>query len=162
MAVQKHDATMVPAGQPPLPLHDRVMSWIWTTVEREGGNLHMGFELATILEDVGLEVVHAGAEAVVRTPRDADALAPIVSAMLPRILAHRVASAADIEIDTLGQRPNASSFYRYLAKAARARVSSARIDQAVYTPRANSGDEVIHQRRNISEQLVARPRGLPR
>jgi ubiquinone/menaquinone biosynthesis C-methylase UbiE len=104
VAVQEHDATMVPAGRPQLPLHDRVMSWIWTTVEREGGNLHMGFELATVLEDAGLEDVRAGAEAVVRTAHDPDALAPIVRAMLPRMVEHRVASAAEIDLDTLGQR----------------------------------------------------------
>jgi SAM-dependent methyltransferase len=104
VAVQEHDATMLPAGRPPLALHDRVISWIWTTVEREGGNLHMGFELATVLEDVGLEDVRAGAEAVVRTAHDPDALAPIVRAMLPRMIEHRVTSAAEIDLDTLGQR----------------------------------------------------------
>jgi len=44
------------------------------------------------------------AEAVVRAPHDPDALAPIVRAMLPRILQHDVASAAEIDIETLGQR----------------------------------------------------------
>lgn len=104
LAVQEHDATMVPAGRPLLPLHDRVVSWMWSTVEREGGNLHMGFALASVLEDAGLAVEHVAAEAVVRAPNDPDALAPIVRAMLPRMIEHDVASAAEIDIDTLGQR----------------------------------------------------------
>ena len=104
VAVQEHDATLVPAGSPRLPLHDRVMAWIWTTVEREGGNLRLGFALPALFEDAGLQDIHAEAVAVLRTPHDADALAPIVRAMLPRLIEHGVATADEIGVDTLGVR----------------------------------------------------------
>lgn len=101
---QEHDATLVPGRVTPLPLHDQVQGWIWQTVEREGANLHMGFDLANVLEDAGLQVEQLRAEAVVQTHTSVSRSAAIVRAMLPRILEHGVASAAEIDLDTLEQR----------------------------------------------------------
>jgi ubiquinone/menaquinone biosynthesis C-methylase UbiE len=101
---QEHDSTLVPGRVTPLPLHDQVQGSIWQTVEREGTNLHMGFDLANVLEDAGLHVEHVRAEAVVQTPTTAYRGAAIVRAMLPRIVEHGVASAAEIDLDSLEQR----------------------------------------------------------
>jgi SAM-dependent methyltransferase len=111
MVFQEHDATLVPGRVPvrptPLPLHDQVQGWIWQTVEREGANLHMGFDLASVLEAAGLQLEQLRAEAVVQTRSSSGAStrsAAIVRAMLPRMLAHGVASAAEIGLDSLEQR----------------------------------------------------------
>jgi ubiquinone/menaquinone biosynthesis C-methylase UbiE len=98
------DTTMVPASLASLPLHERVHGWIWRTVEREGANLHMGFELASVLEQAGLTVEHVRAQAIVQTPTIAHVTGAIIRAMLPRIVRHGVASEAEIDVDTLDER----------------------------------------------------------
>ncbi|XXY50853.1 methyltransferase domain-containing protein [Sorangium sp. So ce269] len=101
---QENDASIGPVSSQPLPLHDRVRGWIWRTVEREGANLHMGFDLASVLERAGLTVEHVRAEAIVQTPRTHFPTGLIVRAMLARIVQQGVASAEEIEVDTLEQR----------------------------------------------------------
>lgn len=101
---QEADATMVPASRVPLPLNERANRWMWRTVEREGGNIHMGFELASALEQAGLIVEQVRAEAIVQTPTRRHPVGAIIRAMLPRILEHGVASEAEIDVDTLDDR----------------------------------------------------------
>jgi tRNA A22 N-methylase/ubiquinone/menaquinone biosynthesis C-methylase UbiE len=101
---QENDSTLTPASRTPLPLHARVHDWLWTTVEREGASRHMGFDLASALEQAGLAVEHVRAEAVVQTPRIHHGGASIVAAMLPRILAQGVATEAELDVTTLDQR----------------------------------------------------------
>jgi SAM-dependent methyltransferase len=101
---QEADATMVPASRVPLPLNALANRWVWQTVEREGGNLHMGFDLALTLEEAGLIVEEVRAEAIVQTPKLSHPVGAIIRAMMPRILAHGVATEAEINVDTLDQR----------------------------------------------------------
>ncbi len=101
---QEADATMVPASRVPLPLNARANRWMWQTVEREGGNIHMGFDLAPALEQAGLLVEQVRAEAIVQTPKLRHPVGMIIRAMLPRILEHGVATEAEIDIETLDDR----------------------------------------------------------
>lgn len=101
---QEHDATMIPGRVTPMPLHEQVQAWIWRTVEREGGNLHMGFDLPLVLAQAGLVVEHVRAEAVVQTPNMPYPVTAIVRAMLPRIFEQGVADEEQIDIETLEQR----------------------------------------------------------
>jgi SAM-dependent methyltransferase len=101
---QEADATMVPASRVPLPLNARVNRWMWQTVQREGGNIHMGFDLAPALEQAGLLVEQVRAEAIVQTPKSRHHVGMIIRAMLPRIVEHGVATEAEIDVDTLDQR----------------------------------------------------------
>ncbi|MEO7718022.1 MAG: methyltransferase, partial [Capsulimonas sp.] len=78
--------------------------WMWQTVWREGGKIHMGFGLAGALREAGLVVERVRAEAVVQTPEAHFPIEPIVRAMLSRIVAHGVATEEEIDIDTLEQR----------------------------------------------------------
>jgi len=82
-------------------LHAKVNKWIWDTVEREGGNIHMGFELWNLLSQNGLVVEKVRAEAVVQTPDAPFPMAPIVRVMLNRITKTGVATEEEIDIDTL-------------------------------------------------------------
>jgi SAM-dependent methyltransferase len=104
VVLQEHDATMTPARVAPLPLHDRAHGWVWRTVEREGADIHMGFHLASVLARSGLVVERVRAEAVVQTPTMSHHTGAIVRAMLPRIVRHGVATAEEIEVDTLDRR----------------------------------------------------------
>ena len=101
---QEADATMVPASRVPLPLNARANGWMWQTVEREGGNINMGFDLASALEQAGLVVEQVRAEAIVQTPKQRHPVGMIIRAMLPRILEHGVATEAEIDVDTLDER----------------------------------------------------------
>lgn len=101
---QESDATMVPASHVPLPLNAQANRWIWQTVAREGGNLHMGFDLAPTLEAAGLIVEEVRAEAIVQTPKLRHPVGMIIRVMMPRILAQGVATEAEIDIETLDDR----------------------------------------------------------
>ena len=105
---QEHDSTMVPASAKPLPLHEQVERWIWQTVEKEGANIHMGFELASVLEEAGLVVEEVRAEAVIHTARahakGHHSIGTIVRFMVPRIVAQGVATEAELDVATLDER----------------------------------------------------------
>ncbi len=101
---QEADATMVPASSAPLPLHRRVYGWVWEAVRREGATLSAGLELPVLLERAGLVLGDVRAEAVVQTSGRRHTIAAIVAAVTPRIVQQGVASAAEIEVETLDQR----------------------------------------------------------
>jgi SAM-dependent methyltransferase len=101
---QEVDATMIPACIVPLPVHARVYEWMWRTVEREGADRHIGFRLAAVLGEAGLAVEHLRAEAIVQTPTQLHDVAGIIRAVLPRIVHQGVATAAEIDVDTLERR----------------------------------------------------------
>lgn len=88
----------------PLPLHERVHGWIWHTVEREGANIHMGFDLPSVLARAGLTVEQVRAEAIVQTPKAHYAVGAVVRAMLPRIMQQGVATEEEVDVDTLDRR----------------------------------------------------------
>lgn len=104
MIFQEHDSTMAPGSAVPMPLHDQVNKWIWDTVEHEGGNIHLGFDLWSLLSQKGLVVEKVRAEAVLQTPDSPFPIAPIVRAMLPRIIENSLATEEEIDIDTLEYR----------------------------------------------------------
>lgn len=102
---QETDSTLVPGRVESFPLHDKVNNWIWHTVEREGANIHMGFNLPSVLEKAGFTIESIRAEAIIQGHHpDFPPLATIVRGMLPRIIQHNVATEAEIDIETLEQR----------------------------------------------------------
>jgi SAM-dependent methyltransferase len=104
LVFQEHDSTVGPSSLVPLPLHALVRSWIWQTVEREGADVHMGFRLASVLQQAGLEQVQLRAEAAVQVPSARLPTASIVRAMLSRLVQQGVATEAEVDVDTLDQR----------------------------------------------------------
>jgi SAM-dependent methyltransferase len=104
---QESDSTMVPGKLAAMPLHDQVMNWIRKTVEREGADIRMGFHLPSVLRHAGIVVDHVRAEPVIQGEDTHYPLAFIVSSMLPRIVAHGVATESEIEVQTLEKRLNA-------------------------------------------------------
>ncbi|MDR3544064.1 MAG: methyltransferase domain-containing protein [Desulfosporosinus sp.] len=104
MIFQEHDSTMSPGSVVPMPLHSQVNKWIWDTVESEGGNIHIGFDLWSLLSQKGVVVEKVRAEAVVQTPDAPFPMTPIVRAMLNRIIKTGVATEDEIDINTLENR----------------------------------------------------------
>lgn len=104
VVVQEHDATLVPGRTRALPLHERVLGWVWETVKREGANPRIGFDLWALLTRAGLVVEEVRAEALVQTPTAHHPVEEILRAILPRIVQQGVATAAEIDVETLGAR----------------------------------------------------------
>lgn len=104
LAFQESDATMVPSRLEAMPLHDQVVKWIWKTVEAEGANIHMGFNLPSVFAKAGIAASHIRAEPVIQGQGTHYPLAHIVRAMLPRMMKHRVVTESDIDMQTLEQR----------------------------------------------------------
>lgn len=104
MIFQESDSTLSSKSIVPMPLHKQVDKWIWDTVEHEGGNIHLGFDLWSLLTQKGLTVEKLRAEAVVQTPDKPLPRALIVKLMLPRIIKTGVATEDEIDISTLENR----------------------------------------------------------
>jgi SAM-dependent methyltransferase len=107
IVLQEHDSTSMPICQPAMPLHERVSGWIWETVAREGADVHMGLHLAPSLERAGFTVERVRAETTVLTSEQQHPISAIVGAMLERIARSGVATAADIDLETLERRLDA-------------------------------------------------------
>lgn len=104
MIFQESDSTLSSKSIVPMPLHKQVDKWVWDTVEREGGNIHIGFDLWSLLTQKGLVVEKIRAEAVVQTPDAPLPRALIVKLMLPRIIKTGAATEDEIDINTLEDR----------------------------------------------------------
>ncbi|MCF7554692.1 methyltransferase domain-containing protein [Pseudomonas petrae] len=104
MVFQEHDTTMVPASLDGFALHRKAQGWVREMITREGADLHIGFHLHGILSKAGLAVENVRAECIVQTPDKVYALGYIVRACLPRIITLGVATADEVDIDTLQQR----------------------------------------------------------
>ena len=100
---QEHDSAAVTNGQTSLPLHDRVKSWIWETVKREGGNIHMGLELYPVLSAAGFSVQQVRAEAIVHSPVLHYPFGAIIRSMFTRIVRLGVATEEEFGVETLDQ-----------------------------------------------------------
>src|SRR5262249_8538587 len=81
-----------------------VSAWMWQTVAREGADVHMGLKLAPALARAGFTVERVRAEATVLTPHQSHAIGAIVGNMLERIAAAGVATAREVDVDTLDER----------------------------------------------------------
>jgi len=104
LVFQESDSTMVPCSRASMPLHDQVVNWMWKTVEQEGADIHMGFNLPSLFNKVGISTDHIRAEPVIQGQGTHYSLTFIIKAMLPRITKHNIATEAEIDIDTLEQR----------------------------------------------------------
>lgn len=104
MIFQEHDMTMAPASVDSFELHRKAQSWIQQMIALEGADLHIGFNLHSILTNAGLNVESVRAECLVQTPDAPYNLGYIVKACLSRIIALGVATPEEIDIETLHQR----------------------------------------------------------
>ena len=106
IALQEHDITMTPGRTGSWPVHDQVHHWLWESVRREGANPRLGFSLAPMLSNAGLDVealwaqaIFSGYEKGVHHP-----LHDLVRMVQPRLLASGVATEAEIDLPSLEAR----------------------------------------------------------
>lgn len=99
-----HEHDMVAINDAPLPLHDRVRSWLREMLRLEGANLHMGFGLHSALSAAGLAVQRVRAEANVLTPTSSYPVGAIIGAVLPRLLHLGITTESEVDVETLDER----------------------------------------------------------
>ncbi|MDR2308411.1 MAG: methyltransferase domain-containing protein [Paucimonas sp.] len=104
LVLQEHDTTLAPASLEPFALHRKATRWLQRMLAAEGADLHMGFNLQRAVAQAGLVVEDLRAEALVQTPDNDTGLAGIVRACLPRIIALGIATARQVDVDTLPAR----------------------------------------------------------
>lgn len=67
LILHEHDASILHSNKT-LPLYERARAWMWQTVQAEGANTRIGFDLYGLLSAAGFLQVEIYAEAVVLTP----------------------------------------------------------------------------------------------
>jgi ubiquinone/menaquinone biosynthesis C-methylase UbiE len=79
------------------PLHTRIQQWVWETVAKEQGNIHIGSELYTLLLKAGLQIQEVRSEAVLQTIETGSDLAWLLKVMEKRILQAEVATKDEMD-----------------------------------------------------------------
>lgn len=87
-----------------LPLHSKIGKWIWETVAKEGGNIHIGMQLYSVMKTAGLNVTLIRSQAVLNTYESGSDLGWVARTMAPRMIQHGVVTADEMDIDTLEER----------------------------------------------------------
>lgn len=104
MVFQESDRMAALSGAESLPLHTKVQAWIWDTVEKEGGNVHIGMQLYQLMKHAGMTVSDMRAQAVLHTAESGSDLGWVAKMMQSRITGQGVATADELDTDTLQER----------------------------------------------------------
>lgn len=104
MIFQESDRIASSLCKESLPLHTKVQSWIWDTVAKEGGDVHIGMHLYALMKRAGLTISLLRSEAILQTSESGSDLGWVAKMMLPRITNFGVATEAEMKIDTLEDR----------------------------------------------------------
>ncbi|MDR1378992.1 MAG: methyltransferase domain-containing protein [Synergistaceae bacterium] len=87
-----------------MPLHTRVQSWIWDTVAKEGGDIHIGRRLYSLMKNAKLKILQIRAEAILHTCESGSDLGWVAKIMAPRMISHGVVTAEEMDTDALEDR----------------------------------------------------------
>ena len=93
--------------EPPVPVADEAVRWVQQAFLAVGASPRIGARLGAILEDAGLQQVSTfGIQPYVRAaaPGSGGLLAGVVRSLAPAIVAHGIATAAQLELDDLQGR----------------------------------------------------------
>jgi ubiquinone/menaquinone biosynthesis C-methylase UbiE len=104
VAIQEHDGSQVPLGSDQVELQRRVLDWIWRTLAHEGANIGIGFALPSIIAAARLELLSIRVESIAQTPTAHYPVTGLAPILIPRMEAAGVATAAEIDADTLDDR----------------------------------------------------------
>lgn len=106
VAFQEFDASGC-KSHPASPTYDRCVSWIIRTLYLSGADSHIGLKLYRIFRSAGLSVPVLRLDGIISGSPSAptyEALAEVCRSLLPVMERFGVASAAEVEIDTLAER----------------------------------------------------------
>lgn len=91
MCFQESDAINGGVGGESLPEHQRAIQRVWSTIQHEGGDMHIGQKLYDLFLQAGITDVYVLAEALIQTSDNND-LQGLTEIMLPRMRKHGVVS----------------------------------------------------------------------
>lgn len=89
LCFQESDAINGGVGAENLPMHQYAIEIVWQTIEREGGDIHIGQKLYSIFTQLGVNIAEYKAEADIQTSNNND-LGWLIDIMLPRVKRHQI------------------------------------------------------------------------
>jgi hypothetical protein len=98
---QESDCMVASFSSPMLPLHTKVLNWMWDTVAKEGASTHIGRQLYSEMKNAGLRISLLRAEAILHTYESGSDLGWVVKMMAPRMIKHNVVNAEELDVETL-------------------------------------------------------------
>ncbi|HEC2157842.1 50S rRNA methyltransferase [Staphylococcus delphini] len=101
LCFQESDAINGGVGAESLPEHQQAIQRVWSTIQQEGGDMHIGQKLYKLFLQAGMTDVHVHAEALIQTSDNND-LQWLTEMMLPRMVQHKVVS-EDFPLDAWKQ-----------------------------------------------------------
>jgi hypothetical protein len=104
MVFQESDRVAASFSSPMLPLHTKVLNWIWDTVTKEGGNTHIGMQLYSEMKNAGLRISLLRAEAILHTYESGSDLGWAAKMMASRMFKHSIVTAKELDVETLEDR----------------------------------------------------------
>lgn len=104
LAFQEHARADLPTGAGALPVHRQCYRMMWDTIAAEGGDVALGYRLATLVRAAGFAIDHARSEGVLLQPWEESFLPTLTRAMLPRMIAQGLAREGEIDLETLAHR----------------------------------------------------------
>jgi ubiquinone/menaquinone biosynthesis C-methylase UbiE len=87
-----------------MPLHTKVQTWMWDTVAKEGGDIHIGRQLYSLMRNAGLKILQTRAEAILHTYESGSDLGWVAKMMASRMISHGVVTSEEMDADTLENR----------------------------------------------------------
>lgn len=89
MIFQESDAMGARLNQD-FPCLGKVQDWIWETVKKEGGDIHIGSKLYALMKQNDLRIEDYISENVLQTAESGSDLAWVVKMMMPRLIEHGI------------------------------------------------------------------------
>ena len=92
---------------PPVPTYERVRGWAMAALERSGATAHMGLRLPATFRAAGYPIrscVSTGASPAGYSPGLLEGFVLLARTLAPAMAEYGIASAAELELDTLGTR----------------------------------------------------------
>jgi hypothetical protein len=87
-----------------MPLHTKVLAWIWDTVAREGGDIRIGRQLYSLMKNAKLKILQTRAEAILHTYESGGDLGWVAKMMASRMISLGVVTAEEMDAGTLEER----------------------------------------------------------
>jgi ubiquinone/menaquinone biosynthesis C-methylase UbiE len=112
VAFVEFDTTIPGISVPEMPLVETCRRWIWAALRQSGADAAMGLKLPAVFRQAGLSLPQLSVSAAVAADADSPAYENAAEAMrslLPRMEEFGIASAREVEIDTLAERLRAEA-----------------------------------------------------
>lgn len=104
MVFQESDCMALSFCAEAMPLHTKVLTWMWNTVEKEGGNIYIGRQLYSLMKNAKLNIVLMRAEAILHTYESGSDLGWVAKMMESRMISQGVVTAEEMDTNTLENR----------------------------------------------------------